>query len=274
MDSREIHEHWGQWAKTFGGSLRATTKTWTAKVLELDALSRRFHAVFRDKRSASILEVGCGNGINCIELAKLFPGFRFDGVDYVAEMVTAANENARIGEVQDQVRFFVGDALNIGELPGLDTNYDLVFTNRCLINLNSVALQKQGISGLATKAQCGGYVIMIENSKTSYALQNHCRNVLGLASRRPADFNLFLDEAEIRPHIVSTGLELIEVEDFSSLHDLMLYVLVPAINEGDVDYGHPLVRAAMTLSRELSANMPNTFGSFGQNRMFVCRKLA
>jgi SAM-dependent methyltransferase len=272
MDNQEIRQHWTKWATAYGGDLRATTKTWTAKALEIDALHRRLSSVVPDRADASVLEMGCGNGLNCVELAKLFPRIRFDGVDFISEMVTAAIENGTTNKVQDQVQFFVGDAVGVGAVIGLQATYEVVFTDRCLINLNTTELQKQAISALDSKVRPGGYLLMIENSMTSYRQQNLCRSALGLAPRTPAEFNLFFDEAEIRPHIASVGLELIDIEDFSSLHDLMLYVLVPAINGGTVDYDHPLVQAATTLSKELSVSMPAAFGSFGQNRMFVCRK--
>ncbi|MTD95388.1 methyltransferase domain-containing protein [Hyphomicrobium sp. xq] len=273
MDSRDIRRHWTNWATTYGSALRATTKTWTAKALEIDALSRRLRSVVGDSGGGKILEMGCGNGINCVELAKFFPNLSFDGVDFVPEMVTAAIENARSADVEDRVRFFVGDAIGAGNLPELQPSYDVVFTDRCLINLDAIELQKQAISILASKVKPGGYLLMIENSLTSYAKQNRCREALGLAARKPADFNLFFDEDEILLHVTAAGLELVDVEDFSSLHDLMLYVLVPAINGGAVDYDHPLVQAATTLSRELAAEATGTFGSYGQNRLFVCRRL-
>jgi SAM-dependent methyltransferase len=273
MDSQEIRQHWTKWATAYGGDLRATTKTATAKALEIDALHRRFSSIFADRADATVLEMGCGNGLNCLKLAKLFPHIRFDGVDFISEMVTAAIENGNTNNVLDQVRFFVGEAVDVGAVIGLQPTYDVVFTDRCLINLNTTELQKQAISALVSKVRPGGgYLLMIENSMTSYRQQNSCRSALGLAPRTPAEFNLFFDEAEIRAHIASVGLELVDVEDFSSLHDLMLYVLVPAINGGTVDYDHPLVQAATTLSMELSVSMTAAFGSFGQNRMFVCRK--
>jgi SAM-dependent methyltransferase len=272
MDSQEIKQHWTNWVTSYGTDLRATTKTWTAKALELDAMSRRLNSILGNPADSSILEVGCGNGVNCVELARLFHQVRFDGVDFIPEMVTAAIQNAVAGNVQDRVRFFVGDAIGVAGVTGLQPVYDVVFTDRCLINLNTRELQKQAISALAAKVRPGGHLLMIENSMTSYGEQNRCRTALGLAPRTPADFNLFFDENDVRPHIASIGLELIDVEDFSSLHDMMLYVLLPAINGGAVDYEHPLVRAATTLSKHLSADGKATFGSFGQNRLFVCRK--
>jgi hypothetical protein len=95
--------------------------------------------------------------------------------------------------------------------------------------------------------------------------------LLDLPARTPAAFNLFFDETRILPHLKMLGFE-VEIEDFISLHDLMLYVLVPAINGGTVDYDHPLVHAATRLNVAVSAEISSAFGAFGQGRMFVCRK--
>jgi len=270
MDRDQIRQHWTNWASTYGGDLRATTKTWTPKVLEVDALSRRLQSL--GGTDLSILEVGCGNGINCIELAKLHPKSRFDGVDFVPEMVTAASENSQKSGIGDRLRFLVGDVLALDKVAGLRDTYDVVFTDRCLINLNAVSLQEQAITALSRKVRVGGHLFMIENSLATYQDQNRCREMLGLKPRTPAAFNLFFDEARIRPHIAAIGLNLVDVEDFISLHDLVLYALVPAVNGGELDYNHPLVHAAMTLSKEMSAAKPGAFGAFGQNRLYVCHK--
>lgn len=272
MDHESIRAHWTNWASSYGANLRATTKSWTAKALELDALSRRFQSILKDKPEARVLEVGCGNGVNCVHLAKAFARARFDGVDFIDGMIAAAIDNARGGNVGDRTRFFVGDILKLPTIRDLNDAYDVVFTDRCLINLNTVELQKEGISVLAQKLPPGGYLVMIENSTNTHSAQNRCREMLGLAPRTPAEFNLFFDEDRILAHIAAIGLDLVDVEDFSSLHDLALYVLAPATNDGKLDYEHPLVHAASKLSLEMSGSAASAFGAFGQNRMFVCRR--
>jgi SAM-dependent methyltransferase len=272
MDREEIRMHWTQWASAYGASLRATTRTWTAKALELDALSRQFRKLLKDNADARILEVGCGNGVNCVHLAKSFDRAHFVGVDFIQEMVAAAVDNARDGGVSDRTRFFAGDILQLSAIRELDSAYDIVFTDRCLINLNTIELQKEGITSLAGKLRPGGHLVMIENSKSTHAAQNLCREMLGLPRRPVAEFNLFFDEQQIRDHIAAIGLSIIGVEDFSSLHDLALYVLAPATNGGQIDYDHPLVQAATKLSLEMSSKAASAFGAFGQNRMFICHR--
>jgi len=272
MDEKDIFHHWLSWATEFGTELRATTKTWTAKAIEVDAFARRISELSGDLPTGTALEIGCGNGVNCIELAGRFSNMLFDGIDYVPEMVNSARKNANENSLSDRLRFFQGDVLSIKEHEDLREEYDFVFTDRCLINLNSTDLQKQAISELATLIKPGGYLLMIENSQQTYDMQNRCREIVGLQPRTPASFNTFFDESEIKPHLASICLEVEEVEDFISLHDIVLYVLVPAINGGKVDYNHPLVEAATRLNIGLAAESPSALGSFGQNRLFVCRR--
>lgn len=272
MEADEVRQHWQNWARTYGTDVRATTRSATAKALELEVLHRRLAGLTASNSEPWILEVGCGNGVNCIELAKSLPQGRFDGVDYVSEMVRHAAAVAADEGLSGRTRFFEGDAGQLDKMAVLRTSYDVVFTDRCLINLKPVAAQKHTISLLADRVCDGGHLLMIENSTTTHGLQNRCRNLLGLESRAPADFNLFLDESEIRPHLRSAGLTLLETEDFGSLHDLLLYVLLPSVNDGKIEYEHPLVAAAAKLTMSLSSERPGAFGEFGQNRLFICRK--
>ena len=271
MDRSQIRDHWTSWAQAHGTHFKATTRGRTAKILELDAFARRLTALFGN-RGFSALEVGCGNGINCIELAKQFASATFDGVDFIPEMIDAAREAAATANIERRTRFEVGDVSRLDEVPGLRAAYDVILTDRCLINLNTAELQRQAILDLAERVAAGGYLLMIENSLDTHGRQNSAREALGLEARTPAQFNRFFTEDEMRSHVAAAGLVLVETEDFSSLHDLVLYALVPATNGGTIDYDHPAVAAAAEISTQFAAREKNAFGSFGQNRLYVCRK--
>jgi SAM-dependent methyltransferase len=272
MDRQEIKAHWTNWSETFGDDLRATTKTWTLKALEIDALTRRISNLIDHSNSALVLEAGCGNGSNCLELAKRFPKLTFHGFDFVPSMVASASDRAKSEALDDRVQFFESDVLDLGSNTLLESHYQIVFTDRCLINLNTLDLQRNAISALAGRVAPDGHLLMIENSQQTYDNQNRCRTLLGLEPRKPADFNYFFVEDQIRQHLATIGIKLEDVEDFISLHDLMLYVLLPAINGGKIEYDHPLVAAATRLNIGMSLQQPNAFGTFGQNRLFVCHK--
>lgn len=272
MELGEIKAHWQNWAKA-GTGIAATTKTPTVKALEIDALSR---AVSRfglppasDLRG---LEVACGNGINSVSLLKRHPNLSIDGFDYVEDMVASARAVAEEAGVGGRSRFFVGDMRQIGEMPELDGGYHLIFTDRAIINLNEWPLQRDALTGIAQRLLPGGLLLVIENFNAVYDQQNEARNWLGMPRRTVAEFNLFLDDDIFMSHMRALGLALLGVEDFGSLHDIVLYLLVPAINGGKVDYAHPLVEKATELSLAAYAHGHGGFGQLGQNRLYAFRK--
>ncbi|HXC41639.1 MAG TPA: class I SAM-dependent methyltransferase [Burkholderiales bacterium] len=271
MDLDGIRRHWQSWARQYGTSLRATTKTSSAKAMELDALSRALAAIEKTSGAGlNILEAGCGNGQNCLNLLEAHPGASFTGIDFIEEMVEAANALKAERSLSDErIKFQVGNVMALS-LPR--ASFDVVFTDRCLINLNTDALQQQAIASLAGLLKPGGHLLMIENSQQTYDAQNRAREGVGLPPRTPAEFNHFFDEATLLPFLPTVGLEVLDIEDFISLHDLVLYVLVPMVNGGKVEYEHPMVEAATQLNIALSSLQPGSAGAFGQNRLYKCRK--
>ncbi len=271
MDLEEIRAHWQNWAVQYGTDLRATTKTSTLKAIEVDAFARAFCPIIEEKGEAlKILEIGCGNGQNCLSLSRIFPAASFMGIDFISEMVAAAIKLKVSNQISDdRVVFREGNVLDL-DLP--KASFDIIFTDRCLINLNSDSLQQQAIKILSGKLKEDGYLLMIENSQSTYGEQNAARESVGLPPRAPAEFNHFFNETTLLPFLPSVGLKLLDIEDFISLHDLVLYVLVPMLNGGQVDYEHPIVEAATKLNIALSSARPSSLGGYGQNRLYRCRK--
>ncbi len=275
MNDSEIRKHWQNWAQEYGTGLRATTKRPSAKELEIDALARHFRTVAVPERSFDVLEVGCGNGHNLLALAELFPQAQFTGVDYVPEMIAATKTSLKglPPSTADRIRLHVGDVLDLSAIGGLLPQYDVVFTDRCLINLNTAQKQTLAIEELGRRLKPTGSLILIENSLQTYESQNDCREILGLHRRVPEKFNLFFDETVILPHLHQL-FHSVDIEDFISFHDLVLYVLTPLLCNGKVDHSHPLVEAAKKLNITISQSRPSAFGCFGQNRLYHCRRHA
>jgi SAM-dependent methyltransferase len=254
MTQQRVKAHWSDWATRYGRDLRATTLASSIKRLEIDALRR---AIERGSlpHNARVLEVGCGNGQNIAALATSFENYSWTGVDYIPEMISAAKENCP-GKT-----FIVGDVM---DLPDIGP-YDLVFTDRMLINLGDVTMQKRAIDNLASVSQ--GLLILIENSRQTKDAQNDLREVVGLPRRKDAEFNLFLDDDVVIPHLKSL-FSTVEVEDFGSLHDILLYVLLPATLGDAGHYDHPIMQAVA----DLCTKVPISAGHFGQNRLYYCRR--
>ncbi len=270
MDLNEIKEHWEKWAREFETDLRATTKTSTIKKLEINAIYKAIEKThFGRTKDVEVLEVGCGNGYNCFALSELLQDFYFTGVDYVSDMIQNAKKFQTNNPIKySRIKFQVGDILNLENNKDIKNEFDIVFTDRCIINLNTIDLQLKAINQLSKKVSQNGYLIILENFIQNYTRQNDCRKSVGLPKRNPAEYNLFIDEDVLIPYITKS-LELVLIDDFGSLHDVLLYVLIPMISNGEIDYNHPLVKAATELSVSISEKYDNPFGSFGQNRLFL-----
>jgi SAM-dependent methyltransferase len=264
----EIRAHWQELASKHGKDLAATTKTSTIKRLEIDALLRSLHSILVAGGERSVLEVGCGNGLNSIALANEFPNILIDGIDYIPEMVASANLNASETSMGKRVQFFEGDVLDLRAVDSLRDTYDAVFSVRCVINLPTEDLQATALLQMADKVRSGGSLLLIENVSETYKNQNTLREALGLKSRVPDSYNRFLEENALVELLKAKGFLLKGVEDFASLHDLVLYVLLPAMNGGVTEYEHPLVEAATMVQLNSTGFGESVFGPFGQNRLY------
>lgn len=267
----QIHEHWKNWAVTYGTDLRATTKTGTAKLIELAELAKTISSLKESLPiNANILEIGCGNGHNLFSLYEVFPEYTYEGVDFIDEMISSAEQLRQSKLIEkESINFSVGNVLN---LECLSEQYDLIFTVRCLINLNTDILQMNAIANIAEKIKSGGYILMLENSTGSYSRQNYLRTLGGLEKREPAEFNHFMNEELVNNQLNSLGFFKVKSNCFSTLHDVVLYVLLPMINGGKVDYENPIVEAAAKLSSALTENGDEMLGDYGQNRLYLYRK--
>jgi len=272
MELNQIESHWQNWAKEFKTDLRATTKSSTAKQLEINALMQMIGKNINTDDPFSILEVGCGNGHNCFALQQAFAKTDITGVDFIEDMVHHAKELNHY--FKTNIPFHQGNILELDQHPEIASDYDVVFTVRCVINLNTDELQHQGIEQLVKKVKTGGLLIMIENQKNTHKNQNTLRQLVDLPARKPAEFNHFMDQQGLLNKANELNLSLIETHNFSSLHDIILYTLIPMINDGEVDYQHPLVQAAADLTNAGEDQLLNSFGDFGQNKLFVFKKNA
>ena len=271
LDMTGIKNHWQNLASKFGEKIEATTKTQTAKDVELHALEQAFNHLNLNLNSPlRILEAGCGNGINLFWLNSKYPELVLTGFDYIPEMIDSALEQRKKLKIpHENLDFLVSSFENF---VNAGPKFDLIFTVRALINLNSDNMQQSAIKKLAKELQVGGYLILLENSQQAHASQNQFRVKSGLPTRKVAEYNHFIDENTFSNKLEGTGLKLLSTTDFIGIHDLLLYILLPMINGGVIDYGNEIVQATTTLIKTLNFEELNQLGGFGQNRLFMCYK--
>lgn len=271
MDREAVRDHWDTWAHAYGEDLRATTRCHSIKTLEIDALQRWLETL-GGAEAASILEVGCGNGINGIALTDRNPELRYVGLDYSDAMVESAS--AAVGQLDDshaaRLHFAAGDVRSLDRDGAPDGPFDFAFTDRMLINLTSAAEQLAAIEAIASQVKPGGHFLMLENSVQSHARLNGLRGSLGLPPRPVAEFNVFIDEETVIAPFAERA-ELIDVDDFSAIHDLVLYAVQPALGDGEVAYDTPLMEKLTEALVTLNGEEIERRGAFGQNRLWVWR---
>ncbi|MBI2256397.1 MAG: methyltransferase domain-containing protein [Proteobacteria bacterium] len=272
MELEDIRRHWQNWAVSFGKDLRATTKGQTAKMIEIAAIGRVVDmARTALARPLRILEVGCGNGFNCSWVAQTHADCHVTGIDYIPEMIEAAKQRqAEDGIDTSRLTYLVGNAL---ELDNLTEQFDVIFTDRCLINLNSWGLQERAYRRMASLLGDGAFLATIENSLEARERQSQLRTAMNLSDRPIDKFNTFIADSRFEQLARDLGLSVVTTQNISTLHDLLLYVLLPMINGGTVDYEHPLIEAAARLNIALTGDLGLDMGPIGQNRLVVCQRV-
>jgi len=185
----------------------AGTKDYNAKIIEIEALSKFF------KKNIRVLEFGCGNGFTALELAKRF-NVKIDACDYSPEMISEAKKMQKKKRLFNGVRFFLAD---IKKKLEIDPIYDLVFTERMLINLDSWRSQKKSIIKLVNCLKPKGSLVLMENSATGLKIINDYRSMLGLKKIKAPWHNLYLDDKRMLNFKIN-NCKLIEVIPYSSTY--------------------------------------------------------
>jgi len=243
------------WDSRAGLGRWAGTRDLIAKQLEIEAIAGYVSDGMR------ILDVGCGNGITAIELAHRY---RVDvtGIDFSQEMIFAAKEFAASRELKGSVSFRLGD---LSELPGFSEKFDLVYTERALINLSDWTSQKRAILDIAELLAEGGLYLMCENSRDGLEKINELRARISLPPITPPWHNRYLRDAELA-EIDHPGIRLEGINFYSSTYYFLSRVVNAwlAAQEGkDPDYEAPV--------NQLALHFP-PLGDLGQGRIWLWRK--
>jgi ubiquinone/menaquinone biosynthesis C-methylase UbiE len=226
------------------------------KKLEIEAIA----AYVRD--GMHVLDVGCGNGITIVELARRYKISSL-GIDNVGKMVDSAVSLAANQQLKGSARFQTGDAR---DLSGLSERFDLIYTERMLINLADWPSQSQAIINICDLLVEGGLYVMCESSQDGLNKINSLRGQLGLSEITPPWHNRYLHDDEIEKLAVP-GVKLEGNNDFSSTYYFLSRLVNAwlAAQEGkEPEYESPINQLALKLP---------PIGNMGQTRIWLWRKV-
>ncbi len=252
IQGRDVRAFWDERA---GLGEWAGTRDVIAKQLEMEAICGHVRDGMR------ILEVGCGNGITAIEIARRFD-VELTGSDFAPQMIAAANALLSGQTLRGQVCFEVGD---VRDMSAFQHRYDLMYTERVLINLPDWNTQAQAIRHITDLLTPGGLYVMCENTQDGLHRLNALRCGIGLEAITPPWHNRYFREAELAG-LTLPGITLENVEDYSSTY----YFLSRVVNAGlaaqagrEPSYEDPINQLALRLP---------PIGDMGQGRIWLWRK--
>lgn len=213
----------------------------------------------------SVLDVGCGTGTTAIELGRRFQ-IQLLGIDRSFGMIDAAQDavkksNALLGGIG----FGVVDLCDLPHALG-EHDYDLAYSQRCLINLPDWPTQQQAIRNIIACLKPGGVYLAVEHCQEGLNETNKLRASLNLQPIDPPWHNRYIRAVEIRDLKVD-GAMLAGCENpFSTYYFLSRLVnATVAVEHGQQpDYDSVINRLALRL--------PN-IGDLGYERVWVWRKL-
>jgi SAM-dependent methyltransferase len=238
MSDDVILDHYRSEAEKYGLGAESTIDDLTIREVEVDSIVRLVRHVIGD-RPASVLELGCGNGHLLQILRERFPAIRLSGSDFSPDMVELARRREIAGcEIQRE------DARSLTYATGA---FDVVVTERCLINLLEPEGQAAAIREVARVVRPGGHAVLVEAFTDGADHLNRARAELGMPEIPPPFHNRWFDKGWFLA-AVGEGFEVVPASDdlpapnVLSTHYFVSRVLYPAVTQREILYNTEFVR--------------------------------
>lgn len=256
-----ILDYYKKQAELSGDSWSSTMQDETIRNKEIEVISTAIGNLLI-KRS-KILDLGCGNGYSVGQISERYLGMHdFFAVDFCDDLLNIAKSRKL-----SNVELSKGDArkLSFG-----DDLFDLVYTERCLINILSEEGQNSALSEIARILRPGGYYVMIECFLDGHENYNKARREVGLEEIPLPPPNRFFSKEvmyimaknRMSAIILPKSMEL--DANFLSTHYFVARVLHPLLYTG------PTIRNS-ELVKFLSATLP-VYGNYSPIQVFIFQK--
>jgi ubiquinone/menaquinone biosynthesis C-methylase UbiE len=233
-----IRQHYREVAQKHGESPRSSMEDDFVRQKELEWITTLVGAVGGQQgKPLRVLDLGCGNAYTLEQVARAHPRHKYFGVDFTEELLAIAS-----GRKIKGAEFAQGDARSLQFRGG---SFDLVYTERCLINILDGEEQARGLHEIARVLRRGGHYLMIECFTDGLANNNKARRECGLPEIPEAYHNKYIERERFLEAIrgkfavldagqfqTPGGPEL--CSNFLSSYYFISRVLYPAVTKGEV----------------------------------------
>ena len=162
--------------------------------------------------------------------------------------------------LKNRPRFLAGNILEKNDIKG---NYDIIITERCLINLETWQNQQKAIDIIAEHLDKNGLFIMLEGFKDNLAELNKIRALYNLMPIKIVWHNCFFEKKRFE-RFIAGKFHIDAIDNFASTYMLLSRTLLHKIQEDKKGYFDRNLDA-------LAACLPN-FGNYNYQQLYVLRK--
>ena len=189
-DPKKISEHYTSQAKLYNMSPKSTMKDQFIRALEVSKLRETLTKL--SNKNTKVLEVGCGNGYTVSKLSKKLE-CNFVGIDSNQQMIQLASKR--------RLKKNIFSKQSILEPKFRSGMFDIVFTQRCLINLISWKSQKTALNQIHRLLKKDGFLVLLEAFDDGLKELNQARHIIGLEKISPAWHNLYINKTKLHDFI-------------------------------------------------------------------------
>lgn len=258
MKNDIIKEHYSQLAHACGSSKDMSMEDNFTKESEIQTIITVLNYF---NNSSNILELGCGNGYTAHQIFSRCRNFNYAGIDYCEDLIKLSKDR----NIPDY-NFVVGNVLDLGFK---NESFDIVFSERCLINLESWENQKRSLSEVFRVLKKGGIYLMIEGFTDGLNNLNEARRVVGLEPVQQKFFNTYFVK-EYLMHYIKNKFIIYEDPNIVQPNFLSTYyfgrsVLYPAVSiNKKLEYNNKFVEFFSYLQ---------PYGNYSYIQAFIFRKV-
>jgi SAM-dependent methyltransferase len=209
-----------------------------------------------------VLDIGCGNGSSLIQLVKN-RGCTGVGLDFSEKMIETALASVEKEGLQDRIELHRRVVPPVANEWGL---FQVAYSQRCLINLDSVEAQKIAVLSVADTLEPGGIYIMMECFNEGSEETNLLRRRLDLDAMSAPWHNRFFNLHEVKSWSSARFFVERVIHISSTYHFLSRVVYAKLAQQSGEELRYD---SEINL---LAAQLPQEIGEFGPVKACVWRK--